>query len=69
MKTTIINKISFLNLFPYPLIIASSDWNTLPDWQKLQLEHGGVLFKQLLTKRKWKSWSFKITKSRKWKNQ
>ncbi len=39
MKTPIINKISFLNLSPYPLVISASDWNKLPVWQKLQLEH------------------------------
>jgi hypothetical protein len=42
MKTTITNKISFLNLFPYPLTIAVSDWNKLPVWQKLQLEHDNL---------------------------
>jgi hypothetical protein len=31
--------IFFYNLSPYPLGFTSSEWNNLPKWQKVQLEH------------------------------
>jgi hypothetical protein len=38
----LINKISFLNLLPYPLTITASDFSKLPVWKKLQLEHDNL---------------------------
>jgi hypothetical protein len=35
----IVNFKSLSNLAPYPLIIPSSEWNKLPEWERAQVEH------------------------------